>query len=87
MDFKIKRLSWIILVSLITFLQTWKEETEDLVSAWKEGRETQAAIAGFEDRRGPRAKECGEALRAEKSNKVDSPSESPERTSPANTVI
>lgn len=76
-------------MSLITtFLQTWKEETEDLVFQLKEGRETQAAIAGFEGRRGPRAKECGEALRAEKSNKVDSPSESPERTRPShNTVI
>ena len=69
------------------FLQMWKEETEELVFAWKEGRETQAAITGFEDRRGPRAKECGQALRAGKSKKVDSPSESPERTRLANTVI
>ena len=31
------------------FLQMWKEETEELVLAWKEGSETQAAITGFED--------------------------------------
>ena len=69
------------------FLQMWKEETEELVLAWKGGRATQAATTHFEDRRGPRAEECGQALRAGKSGKVDSPLESLERTSPANTVI
>lgn len=53
----------------------------------EEGKETQAALTGFEDRGGPRAKECRQALRAGKRKKVDSPSESPERTRPANTVI
>lgn len=72
---------------MTNFLQMWKEETEELVLAWKGGRETQAATTSSEDRRGPRAKECGQALRAGKSRKVDSPLESPERTSPANSAI
>ena len=43
-------------------------------------RKTQTAIAGFEDGRGPRAKECRQTLESGKGKEMTFPPEPPEGT-------
>ena len=41
------------------FLQMWKEETEELVLAWKGGRATQAATTALKTDEGPEPRNAG----------------------------
>lgn len=67
----------------------WKREAEDSVSEWCDVRNTQTAIAGYEDRRGPQAEEYIDLLEARRDNKRDwfSPKTSKKEYSSSNTLI
>lgn len=56
-----------------------KREAEESVSEQHDVRKTQLAIAGFEKRKRPQAKECRQPRKAGKGKKMDSPLERPER--------
>lgn len=49
--------------------EKWKREAEESMSKWCNVKKTQLALAGFEDGRGPKAKEGGHPLDAGKDKK------------------